>query len=82
MEADEDTVEGDDKLLEQVPAYKPGWEVVFHFGDEELLTEGTACDGYGEIMQLEDGVVRTAAVSRKCHNLGCRPSIPEEKLHE
>ena len=54
MGVNEDAVEGDDKLLEQVPAYKPGWEVVFHFGDEELLAEGTACDGYGEIMQLEE----------------------------
>ena len=54
MEAGEGTVEGDDKFLEQVPAYKPGWEIVFHFGDEELLAEETACDGYGEIMQLEE----------------------------
>ena len=51
---DEDTAGGGDIILEQVPADKPGWEVVFHFGDEELLAEGTACDGYGEIVQLEE----------------------------
>ena len=50
----EGTVEGYDKILEQVPAYKPGWGVVFYFGDGELLAEGTACDGYREIMQLEE----------------------------
>ena len=39
--------------------------------------------------QLEDGVgctrqrsVRTATASRKCRNLGCLPTIREEKLRE
>ena len=50
----EDTAEDGDIFLEQVPAEELGWEVVFHSGDEELLAEGTACDGYGEIVQLEE----------------------------
>ena len=28
--------------------------MIFRSGHEELLAEETACDGYGEIMQLEE----------------------------